>query len=979
MFNKLGIFAVVLGVALFLGYSYQYLGPLVKLLIGYASGAGLLIAGIVLEKKKDISVYGKTLIAGGWAIIYFCTFAISHIPAVKIVNNMAEGITLLLVVSVLVVAHTYKYRSQLVTGFSYLLIFVSLMTAPPTLYTVAAVLVAAASLVFFMLRNSWNSFGAYGLMLTYISYIAVPRAVRTPMEFVASVAFLGICWAIFTFAVMRMKVEDKKDEAIRAFPRNIKDLTHILNVALVSLCVWLLITSSGMTRFIPHMLALGTALYLVLTVANRILGQRSLSMISSTAVIGFVSAWIFFRFSGVPLCLVFLMFVCLVSLAGTYFNEKYWRILSYIGYFKAILLLGQLTGGRAGGIIVPYGQWLTYLGWTLFYWVFSIVTSCLIKNDKKLDLGGEIAFGAREAMIIGNAIIFLLMVTYLLDSGYSYFDGPMMQLISGLYLIPTILAYRKKTRSVVVTASSFAIFSCAVWLDRTVSSAASPFAFFLFLQLVLLAGVVFKERYWRMIAYSGLFCVLLTLVMKMSGKHLFSDHIPEVRWFLYLGIMLLGGIFSTVNALLVNEVDPVKIRGTDLAIGVREIFLTVNAAILIYAGWYLLSLGYLSYKLSMLFLGMEAYFLISVLTRSKKERMLMIISSTVSVILASACLVTRYSGYPLTISFVVLTQVILACGILFREIYWRLLSGILLMAVLAKLVLLDPFMADSAGIFAGVSQRSLLLVGSFLIYLFNYVLYLRIRQRGMLSKIELWWPTFLSFAFPAIYALATWLDLPKALTAPAWGLIGGVLFHVGYVKRNIYQRWQGYALAAGGFLRLVLSNFLLVGGVSVFSYRLMTAVPVIFMLYYITLMLEEKAHGVELTIRENRMHIVLELMVFSGLMLLVRYECLSSYVGSAWAGISIVYLLKGYYSKKRVDYPIASFAVLCVLLRVLYFNIMYPVYMLGPDMGLAGPALAIALLYLGNVFCSVVGLHGITLASKVYQGRLRMILYTPRV
>ncbi|MBU2062972.1 MAG: hypothetical protein KKF93_01100, partial [Candidatus Omnitrophica bacterium] len=45
LFNKLGILAVVIGIALLIGYSFKYLGAVGKISIGYVSGLGILIFG----------------------------------------------------------------------------------------------------------------------------------------------------------------------------------------------------------------------------------------------------------------------------------------------------------------------------------------------------------------------------------------------------------------------------------------------------------------------------------------------------------------------------------------------------------------------------------------------------------------------------------------------------------------------------------------------------------------------------------------------------------------------------------------------------------------------------------------------------------------------------------------------------------------------------------------------------------------------
>jgi len=173
-FNKLGIFAVVIGVALLIGYSFKYLGPIGKISIGFAFGVGMLLFGHYIEKKKDFSIYGKGLIGGGWAITYFTTFAMHHIPMVRLIANPFLGMALLIIVSLVSVMDVYRYKSQIATGFSYLLIFITLMISPATVFTMAAAIPVALSLIFFMKKMKWMEFGLYGMFMTYVTYIMAP-------------------------------------------------------------------------------------------------------------------------------------------------------------------------------------------------------------------------------------------------------------------------------------------------------------------------------------------------------------------------------------------------------------------------------------------------------------------------------------------------------------------------------------------------------------------------------------------------------------------------------------------------------------------------------------------------------------------------------------------------------------------------------------------------------------------------------------
>ena len=125
-FNKLGILAVVVGVALLVGYSFRYLGPAGKIGIGFVFGVGMLLFGHFIEKKEDFSIYGKGLVGGGWAISYFTTFAMHHIPAVRLIQSPVLGMALLFSVSALTILDIYRYKSQVATAFSYLLMFITI-------------------------------------------------------------------------------------------------------------------------------------------------------------------------------------------------------------------------------------------------------------------------------------------------------------------------------------------------------------------------------------------------------------------------------------------------------------------------------------------------------------------------------------------------------------------------------------------------------------------------------------------------------------------------------------------------------------------------------------------------------------------------------------------------------------------------------------------------------------------------------------
>ena len=79
--NKLGIIILVLGVALFGIYELGELGPTGKVAMSYAVSVVLLGAGIYLERRERYLVLGRTCIGGGWALLFFTSYALNHVAS----------------------------------------------------------------------------------------------------------------------------------------------------------------------------------------------------------------------------------------------------------------------------------------------------------------------------------------------------------------------------------------------------------------------------------------------------------------------------------------------------------------------------------------------------------------------------------------------------------------------------------------------------------------------------------------------------------------------------------------------------------------------------------------------------------------------------------------------------------------------------------------------------------------------------------
>jgi hypothetical protein len=165
--NKLGIFVLVVAIALFLGYSFTQMGPAGRSSIGLAVSFALLIGGVILERRAPYVIFARGLLGGGWAGLYFTTYAMQAVDAAKVIHNPLLGGLLLLAVATGMVVQSLRYRVQAVTGLAYAAAFASLAITQVTAFSVIALIPLAASLLIIAYRFSWSGMALFGLVATY--------------------------------------------------------------------------------------------------------------------------------------------------------------------------------------------------------------------------------------------------------------------------------------------------------------------------------------------------------------------------------------------------------------------------------------------------------------------------------------------------------------------------------------------------------------------------------------------------------------------------------------------------------------------------------------------------------------------------------------------------------------------------------------------------------------------------------------------
>ena len=218
--NKLGISLLVVGVASFGIYELGQLGALGRVAVSFAVSVALLVGGLFFEKRERYRILGHTLIGGGWALLFFTTYALEHVAAMRVMSSETADLVLMLAAALAMVAHTLRYRSQLVTGVAFLLAYTTVALSHDDVYSLSAGVILALGLVSIVLKMAWFELEIFGILSSYLNHTYWLYRLLGPggaeghafREYHASVALLLFYWITFRVSYIVRKIGSSSDE-----------------------------------------------------------------------------------------------------------------------------------------------------------------------------------------------------------------------------------------------------------------------------------------------------------------------------------------------------------------------------------------------------------------------------------------------------------------------------------------------------------------------------------------------------------------------------------------------------------------------------------------------------------------------------------------------------------------------------------------------------------------------------------------------
>ncbi len=384
LLSYVGIGILVLGLVFLLTYSLTQMGPLGRCMVGAACGTLLLVVGFFLEPREEYTLYGRIVMGGGWSVLYFTSYGVHHINAMKIVQDPIVGTLILAATAGGMLLHSIRYRSESTTGVALLLSYVTLFVSSVSLYTHVAGLLLACLICVFAYRFRWVITHLVGVILLYSGYgtwlsFQGPKTVAEHRpEYLLASGFLVLLWALF-------KIPDfaKADEHNRWEQRLVPmiGLLNLFGLALVRKVTHFVFQTKG---------APATALYLGLLYIGisqtlRWRGRETIYRIDSTVAVVLIMVGLWCVFVPYNATMVsWLVLGVVVWLYSFYRTDRYFRDLGN-------LVMGVATVMSLGG------EWPK----ELVRWFYKVGSGELVLNMKTTALPNKVLGSAFSMGVVG--------------------------------------------------------------------------------------------------------------------------------------------------------------------------------------------------------------------------------------------------------------------------------------------------------------------------------------------------------------------------------------------------------------------------------------------------------------------------------------------------------------------------------------------------------------------------------------------------
>lgn len=214
--NRIGVVLFVIGIGLFINYTFHYFSAFMKIAIGYFFAVLFLFWGQRMERNPKFQKLAWGILGGAWGLFYLSTYAMYYVPATKIVTNSFVEFVLLALVAVSAIQYNLKYKSWIVTAMSYLLGFMTMAVGGLDASSVVFWALLLGSLAYLSFRFNWDELLMTGIFGAYAMYFFVLRSKLLPYQFAlepgaqfqVAMSLIAVAWVIFFITLLAKQWKD---------------------------------------------------------------------------------------------------------------------------------------------------------------------------------------------------------------------------------------------------------------------------------------------------------------------------------------------------------------------------------------------------------------------------------------------------------------------------------------------------------------------------------------------------------------------------------------------------------------------------------------------------------------------------------------------------------------------------------------------------------------------------------------------------
>lgn len=213
LLNKIGIIITVIGVSIGVKYSIEHelISPVMRIILGYLSGIGLLGFGIKLEKKYKN--YSAVLVSGAIAIMYFITYAAHSFYGLI---PQASAFVMMVIFTIFGVVTALRYNRQVIAHIglvgAYAVPFLLSNDSGNAAVLFSYMTIINIGILVISYKKYWKALYGSSFGLTWLIYFSwYFSSYTTDRYFGVALLFLSIFFVIFYTIFLAYKVVKKED------------------------------------------------------------------------------------------------------------------------------------------------------------------------------------------------------------------------------------------------------------------------------------------------------------------------------------------------------------------------------------------------------------------------------------------------------------------------------------------------------------------------------------------------------------------------------------------------------------------------------------------------------------------------------------------------------------------------------------------------------------------------------------------------